>query len=145
MNLESSHSLVTNKVEDMKINHCIATLGLLMATGAMLTTNHAMAQDLIIWNGGIGEDERALAPETGIRLSFFVQPGNYLSKVAVQVRDGNENEIVNVVTDGPWLILDLDPGRYQVIATSDYGAVQSLVIDVSGTTEEFGFAFPEGT
>ena len=101
----------------------------------------AAAQDYVVFNGGISTEERATAPDTGTRLVFFVRAGNFLSNVTVLVKDASGRELVNTVTLGPWLILNLPAGRYQVQASIAEGETQSLAIDVDGSSREYGFMF----
>ena len=100
------------------------------------------AQSPVIWTGGITLDERESAPDTGTRLEFFVTGGKYLSGISVNVRDNNGRELVNTVTEGPWLILDLAPGTYRIQATRSNGDVQGGNIEVSGDGGNFAFMFP---
>lgn len=106
-----------------------------------LLSSPVLAQNPILFNGGISEEERATAPTTGTRLVFFVRAGNYLADVRVTVRAADGREVVSTVTSGPWLILDLPPGRYQVVAALENGETHSLAIDVDGQPREFGFMF----
>lgn len=118
------------------MKYLLGTL-LLLATSAV-----SAAGNSVVWNGGITIDERESAPTDGTRLEFFVAAGNYLADIAVSITDESGREIVNTTTDGPWLILSLNPGRYQVIARRRNGDTQSLVIDVAEGNQRFGFAFP---
>lgn len=105
----------------------------------------AVAQDHVVFNGGVTSQARAEAPRTGTRLEFFATSGAYLSDVAVTVSDSDGNELVDTVTNGPWLILDLPAGTYNVSAGVEGYEPQSLRIEVSGTSDSqaFGFAFPQ--
>lgn len=102
----------------------------------------AFAQDPVIWNGGITLEERATAPTEGTKLVFFVKGGNFLSDVRVEIRDASRKVVVDTVTKGPWLILDLPQGRYSVRATTKGGEAQGGYIDVTGGRQEFGYMFP---
>ncbi len=101
------------------------------------------AANPVIFNGGVTVEERESAPDRGTRLVFFVTAGNFLSNIDVIVSSDSGSELVNTTTEGPWLILDLDPGRYQVTAERSNGEVQSLVIEVGESSQEFGFSFSE--
>ena len=101
------------------------------------------ASNRILFNGGVTIEERATAPAEGTRLVFAITAGNYLSNIAVTVTNSAGNEIINATTEGPWLILDLEPGRYQVIARRSNGQEQSLSIQVDSGNQEFAFHFPE--
>lgn len=108
---------------------------------SLLLCGNMLAQEIIIFNGGITIAERQSAPEDGTKLSFFVQAGNYLSNVKVIVQTTSGEELVNTVTNGPWLILDLPSGTYQVIASISNGETQSLPITITDDNQEFGFMF----
>ncbi len=101
------------------------------------------AQSPIIWTGGITLEEREAAPAGGTRLEFFVTGGHYLSSIQVVVTDDSGREIVNTTTTGPWLILDLAPGTYQVQAVRRNGDTQGGMISVSGDGGNYAFMFPD--
>lgn len=113
---------------------------LLLMLGASVNTG-AVAQDYILFNGGISANERAEAPTNGTKLVFFVRAGNFLSAVSVVVSTAAGEILVNTVTEGPWLILDLPNGRYSVRASIPSGETQSLSIEVDGSNKEIGFMF----
>ena len=97
----------------------------------------------VIWSGGVSKEERASAPKTGTKLTFFVQGGDFVAGVDVSVKTRSGQELVNVADIGPWLILDLVDGEYVVVASRDNGDVQSAIIRVDRAgSSEFGFMFP---
>lgn len=112
---------------------CVAVL--------MLLGSVVSAQDVVLFNGGVGAEERATAPATGTRLVFFVETGNFLSGVQVVVKNDSGTEVVNTVTKGPWLILNLPNGRYRVSATLGENNAQGGYIDVDGSNKEFAYMF----
>lgn len=114
---------------------------LFLVTLLAVTNITALAQDRVIFNGGISLEERMTAPTTGTKLVFFVRAGNFLSDVQVVVKDQSGQELVNTVSKGPWLILDLPAGRYRVSASIDSGETQSVEIAVENRPQEFGFMF----
>lgn len=118
----------------------------------MLVSATAVAQDAVqattpegpvVFNGGISLEERASAPEEGTKLEFFLAGGPYLSDVHVVVADEQGNELVNTITRGPWLILDLPDGQYSVHASLNDQQVQSGMITVDSRSEVFGYMFSE--
>ncbi len=116
----------------------------LMIVAAGLISTPLLAQNPVIWTGGISEQERAEAPSTGTRLVFFVSAGNYLSNIAVRITDSNDREIVNTTTAGPWLILDLPAGRYNVQATRSNGDSRASRLKLSpGQTPSLESCFPD--
>jgi hypothetical protein len=101
----------------------------------------AVAQDsVVVWTGGIGVEERDAAPKEGTKLVFFVETGNFLSDVQVSIKDAAGKEIVNAVSKGPWMILNLAPGRYTVHASVGDQA-QGGTIEVSGNSQQFAYMF----
>lgn len=120
------------------------TLILLLVTLAS-SVGLAESRELVLWSGGISEGEREAAPAEGTKLVFFVKSGNYLADIKVSVKDQSGREIVNTVSTGPWLILDLVDGSYSVVAQRSNGDIQSIRISVdSSGASEFGFVFPDG-
>lgn len=114
----------------------------LFMSSLLLCAGIASGSDgVVIWTGGVSLEERAAAPAEGTKLQFFGREGNYLSDVTVVVKDADGRELVNTMTLGPWLILDLPPGRYSVLATLQNGVAQGGIIDVDGSRQEFGYRF----
>lgn len=98
--------------------------------------------DPVVFNGGIGLHERASAPTEGTKLEFFLESGAYVSDVHVVVADAEGQQLVNTVTEGPWLILDLPDGEYSVRASFE-GHTESSWIGVSSRAETIGYMFPQ--
>lgn len=109
----------------------------------MLLCGATLAQEVVVFNGGVGTDERASAPANGTKLVFFVETGNFLSGVQVVVKNASGTEVVNTVTKGPWLILNLPNGRYNVRATLGTSQAQGGAIEVDGSNQEFAYMFKE--
>lgn len=104
----------------------------------------AESREFVLWSGGISEEEREEAPDEGTKLVFFVKSGSFLADIKVSVKDQSGQELVNTVSPGPWLILNLPDGSYSVVAQRSNGDVQSLIISVVGNeAREFGFVFPD--
>lgn len=116
-------------------------LAIITTLTSLLFCANGVAQEYILFNGGVTTEERESAPKEGTKLSFFVRAGNYLSNVSVVVRNQAGQVLVDMVTDGPWLILDLPNGTYQVTATISNGEAQGLAVTVDGSTQEIGFMF----
>lgn len=97
---------------------------------------------VVIWSGGFGVDERAEAPSEGVKFVFALTSGHFLAGIDVSVKQQSGQEIAVVEDTGPWLILDLPVGDYDVIAVSASGETQSARIRIVGdSSTEFGFAF----
>ncbi len=119
------------------------SLRLLLAAVLLCFAAAATAQEHVVWQGGISEEERAQAPESGTRLVFFVSTGSFLSNIALQITASDGNEVVNITTEGPWVYLDLPSGSYDVQAVRGNGDAQSLKIAIDDSdSQEFAFMFP---
>lgn len=73
--------------------------------------------------GGIGKDEadalRAAAPKYPLALEFVqnAKPkGEFLANVDVTIKDHAGKTVIDTVSDGPFLLAKLPPGRYTVVA-----------------------------
>ncbi|MDJ0968581.1 MAG: hypothetical protein QNJ06_01680 [Kiloniellales bacterium] len=100
--------------------------------------------------GGIGIAERerlsAMANDFSLKARFAMQAGNYLADIQVTIEDAQGNKVIETMADGPWLLVDLNPGSYKVIATSAV-ADETLRKDVqvqpaSSTEVLFSFTNP---
>jgi len=100
--------------------------------------------------GGIGQDEIAALrlARGGYDLSVTTaarRSGAYLADVRLRIRDEAGQLVFDRVLGGPWLLVDLKPGRYALEA-SRAGEVQKATVAVAaGTTREqvFYFDVPE--
>ena len=87
--------------------------------------------------GGFGLDEstalKAAMPDYPLALTFAARIGSkaaYVSQVQVVVRDQYDSTILNVESQGPFLLARLAPGTYQVHATYE-NQTQSRPVTVS--------------
>jgi hypothetical protein len=72
--------------------------------------------------GGVGLNARTMLsnearPEHNVKMLFSLDTGNYLADVGVQVRDQKGRNVIDGVSDGPWLFAKLQPGNYTATAT----------------------------
>jgi hypothetical protein len=74
--------------------------------------------------GGVGADEmermKARESEYNLKLVFTLVEGNYVSDVAVVIKDKAQNPVLVLFAPGPLVLAKLPPGAYSVEAT--YGA-----------------------
>ena len=78
--------------------------------------------------GGIGRDEAELLASERSHFALTVRTaaagsGAYLSDVHLSIRDAAGELVFDATLDGPWLLIDLPPGRYVVAGVQD-GQVQ---------------------
>ncbi len=67
---------------------------------------------------GFGEEERADPRWDAypLKLVFVTATGRYFADVVTTLRDADGKTIFHLHCDAPWLLLRLDPGRYEVTA-----------------------------
>lgn len=96
--------------------------------------------------GGFGIDEstaiKAAMPDYPLVFTFAATDGNraaYVSRVQLVVRDQYDATVLNVETQGPFLLARLGPGNYQVHATyrSQTQSRQVSVVDGKSTRVTF--------
>jgi hypothetical protein len=97
-----------------------------------------------ILSGGVGdgskEDIEAVQRDYSLKLVFTGDKGIYLANVNVSIRDKNGMEVVNTVTEGPFLLAKLEPGRYTVEAqTGAYNKKLSVTVTQSLKTLQMNF------
>jgi hypothetical protein len=113
----------------------------LILTALLVMATAASAQEgAVVWTGGIGVEERDSAPKDGTKLVFFADGGKFLSNVQVVVKDAGGKEVVNAKSTGPWMVLKLEPGTYNVRATLGEQA-QGGRIEVTAGNQEFAYMF----
>ena len=81
----------------------------------------AAAQNVKFVSGGVSDDsaERmaALGKEFNLKLLFAAKDGHYLADVAVSISDTGNRKILDTISEGPFLLAQLPPGRYAITAT----------------------------
>lgn len=130
-------------------------------TGLLLGTAVAAAEDQIYSDpevqesqyvpgvyyvsGGIGEGGvegfKAVERSYDLKLMFASTTGHYLAGVDVQIADAKGNPVVETTTDGPFLLVDIKPGRYRITATFE-GATKTQSVSVgTGGLKTYNFYF----
>jgi hypothetical protein len=72
-------------------------------------------------SGGVALDERDALGKRRSDFSLWVataakKTGSYLSDVQIKISDAAGKTVLDTRLDGPWLLVDLKPGRYTVEA-----------------------------
>ena len=104
-----------------------------LAVALMICTSFlpsASADDLVIArnaegvsyiSGGVGTESidrlNALASDFNLKLVFALSSGAYLSDVRVVIADLKGKTLLDTTSEGPWLLLRLPAGTYQVVAS----------------------------
>ncbi|KAA0875795.1 hypothetical protein [Nitrincola tapanii] len=74
----------------------------------------AQAENLPYWTGGIGLESRQEAPMHNTRVEFFDSDRAYISEIEFEISNTSGAVLVRGVAEGPWLILELPQGEYQI-------------------------------
>lgn len=102
-----------------------------------------------IVSGGVGIGARdALqqrAEDYELKLVFAKTPsGDYLAEVPVTITDRRGNKVIDAVSDGPWMYVDLPNGTYAVQARFDGRTETRQVSVTSGAQRTVYLRFPDG-
>lgn len=99
--------------------------------------------------GGIGSDQsaafKAARTEFPLSLLFGQQLGErtaYIADVQVVIRDEHDQTLVNINSDGPYCLFDIDPGHYTIHSTYE-GHTLSHQVQVQGLGNQASFIWPE--
>lgn len=72
-------------------------------------------------SGGVGSESidrlSALSSQFNVKLVFAINSGEYVSDVGVVISDGKGRKVVDAVSEGPWFLVRLPAGNYQIVAT----------------------------
>ena len=94
-------------------------------------------------SGGIGLDEstafKAAMSQFPLALIFASRDGDvaaYVADVRVVIRDSQNNDVLNVESNGPYFLVKLSPGKYQIFATYNNKTLsQETTIGASGSRQ----------
>jgi len=100
---------------------------------------------LPVWTGGIGSAEREQVEQTQaeytLKLVFTGEGGMYVSRVQVRITDKDGAEVVNTTTQGPYLLADLEPGKY-VVETNAEGTTKKFNVTLGNHLKTQQVRFP---
>ncbi len=93
-------------------------------------------------SGGVGAASearmQALSKDFNLRLLFAAKDGHYLADVAVTIADGRGARVLETVSEGPWLLATLAPGKYVITANhAGTSVTRTTTIADSGRREVF--------
>lgn len=135
------NSAAISRAQDHTGTWTVVGAGFTMAISAVLlcaaTQAHAMERGVTdlgkpFVSGGVGAAEQnALRAEgQGYGLAILTAAkgtGNFLADVRIHITDAQSHEVLDTLMDGPWLLVDLPAGRYEVEATRDHHAQKHTV------------------
>jgi len=84
--------------------------------------------------GGIGEEEAARIAADSVNHALSLRlaargSGAYLADVDLRIVDGGNRRVFQGHLDAPWLLIDLPPGRYEIVGEHE-GEVSRLDVVV---------------
>lgn len=94
-------------------------------------------------SGGVGTESierlNANARNFNLKLVFSTKSGEFLSGVKVGIADAAGKSVVAAVADGPWFLVKLPSGTYQVTASFEGKTIvrQRIVDNSTFTTMDF--------
>jgi len=112
---------------------------LALAATVLLAGAPWMAQaDVAYACSGTSEEERAQAEAKphSLRLVYAQPGGSYLGDVTTRIADSGGQVLVETTCEGPWLVVDLPGGSYEVTATYRGEEKTQRVTVEEGTTRE---------
>ena len=99
-------------------------------------------------SGGVGDEDaqriKQLRSEYSLELLFVTRgnPNQYLSDVKVQIAGGGGKVVLDTVSNGPFLLAKVPPGRYSISADNE-GSVKRQTVQVTGgKTQRVMFVWP---
>jgi hypothetical protein len=122
-----------------------ALLGLaLTPAGALERGTTVLGQSFV--SGGVGSTERDTLnlEQAGYDLSILTAArgsGNYLADVHIRITDSQSRQVLDTDMDGPWLLVDLPAGRYQVEATRNHLVQRHFVTFLANSHSRTVFYF----
>lgn len=140
------------KIRDFLIASLMALLGLVSslnvfaeaaeATSALETPAPISVGNVTYLSGGVGdseaEDIRAIAKNYALEVVFIQklkQREEFLASVKVQIQDHHHNLVLDINTEGPYLLANLPAGHYQIIAEHN-GVVKKQWLTLSDTSNK---------
>jgi len=120
--------------------------GVCLAGPALAITDGVTAQGLRFVTGGITDDERdalgANSEPHGLKVvTVSRERGEYLADAHVIVADANGRQMLDTRLDGPFLQVDLEPGRYIVDVEFERKSMKKEVAVSRDAPRELIFAF----
>ena len=99
--------------------------------------------------GGIGADEsqaiKAQQSKYALALTFATGSDGhnmFLASVPVKILDTSGTAVLDVITAGPYLLIDLPPGRYEIVTTHAGKEQRAHVLLAAGGHIERAFVWP---
>jgi len=80
---------------------------------------------------GIGYDSRVNLPRFSLMLVFATRNGRYLASIETEIAPGPKGGSIRIHSPGPWLIVDLAPGKYSIRARTTKGQEAKKAFEIT--------------
>ena len=119
------------------------------AAPALALTEGVTSQGRPFVTGGITTDERdslsAARAEAGVRIVTVAREGGiYLADARISIADDSGRQVLDTRLDGPWLHVELAPGRYVIDAEFERQSLSQPLV-VGNARRDVYFAFDSDT
>jgi hypothetical protein len=97
-------------------------------------------------SGGVGTEEVATLSDERKRYTLAIltaakNSGAFLADVRIRISDARLKLVFDTVMDGPWLLIDLPAGSYEIEATQDSRVQKKFVTFTAGDHRQTVFYF----
>jgi hypothetical protein len=116
----------------------------LQPAGAMVRGTTELGRPFV--SGGVGAEEVATLSSEKRQYALAILTaakgsGAFLADVRVRITDEQSKQVLDVVMDGPWLLVDVPAGRYQVEAVQNSRTQKNVVTVGTGDHRQTVFYF----
>jgi hypothetical protein len=97
-------------------------------------------------SGGAGTEEidqlRSMEKDFNLKMVFALTSGAYLAEVNVSILDAGNKVVLDTLAEGPWFLVRLPPGTYQVNASYRANVEHRTVAVGAGTLSTVELRWP---
>ena len=72
-------------------------------------------------SAGVGKDSRENLPQFSLKLVFSTRTARYLANIETEIAPASGGRATRILSIGPWLLVDLPPGKFTVKARTTKG------------------------
>jgi hypothetical protein len=130
---------------------CAALIGAALHIPAVSATNDEIvrnASGVSYVSGGIGTESvdrlRSMEKDFSVKVLCALDTGEYVADVKVTITDASNKVVLDTVSEGPWLLVRLPPGTYQVGVSHGVRTESRRVTVGSGTLRTVEFRWSAG-
>ena len=80
---------------------------------------------------GVGKDSRENLPQFSLKLVFSTRTARYLANIETEILPASNGNPIRIRSVGPWLLVDLPPGKYTVKARNAKGQEVTKTIEIA--------------